>query len=127
MTVDANNVQRGDLLGRGAYAEVYKGRALGTDCAIKLYRSTASAKQREEAMGEIRLGASLDHPCTLRILGWVRNPLQTITELCCGDLKTFYSNKIEDLQYNEMKALRLLRVGENCWHISRHPLRNSLI
>ena len=78
-------------------------------------------------MGEIRLGASLDHPCTLRILGWVRNPLQTITELCCGDLKAFYSNKIEDLQYNEMKALRLLRVGENCWHISRHPLRNSLI
>ena len=113
MTVDANNVQRGDLLGRGAYAEVYKGRALGTDCAIKLYRSTASAKQLEEAMGEIRLGASLDHPCTLRILGWVRNPLQTITELCCGDLKAFYSNKIEELQYREMVALRLLRVGVN--------------
>ena len=113
MTVDANSIQRGALLGRGAYAEVYKGRALGTDCAIKLYRSTASAKQLEEAMGEIRLGASLDHPCTLRILGWVRNPLQTITELCCGDLKAFYSNKIEELQYSEMVALRLLRVGVN--------------
>ena len=111
MVVDAKNVQRVELLGKGAYAEVYKGRAVGTDCAIKLYRSTASDKQRQEAMREIRLGLSLDHPCTLRMLGWVQNPLQTITELCCGDLKAFYLNKIAELRYSEMDALRLLRVS----------------
>lgn len=38
-------------------------------------------------------------------------PLQTITELCLGDLKAFYKDKIEALQYNELDALRLLRVG----------------
>ena len=114
MSVAAGDVVRGELLGRGAYAEVYKGRvvnaALNTDCAIKVYRSTASPKQLEEARREISLGASLDHPCTLRILGWVRQPLQTITELCCGDLNAFYLNKIEQLQYSEMETLRLLRV-----------------
>ncbi len=114
MSVAARDVVRGELLGRGAYAEVYKGRvlnaALNTDCAIKVYRSTASPKQLEEARREISLGASLDHPCTLRILGWIRQPLQTISELCCGDLKAFYSNKIEQIQYSEMEALRLLRV-----------------
>ena len=45
---------------------------------------------------------------SLRILGWVRNPLQTITELCCGDLKAFYLNKIEQLQYSEI-SLGLLK------------------
>ena len=111
MAIDDKDSHRGDLLGRGAYAEVYKGRALGVECAIKLYRRTASEKQLNEAMHEIRLGASLDHPCTLRILGWVRTPLQMITELCYGDLRAFYSDKIEDLQYSEFDALRLLRVG----------------
>ena len=116
IVVNANSVQRGALLGRGAYAEVYNGHALGTECAIKLYRSTASMEQRKEAMREIRLGASLDHPCTLRVLGWVQNPLQTITELCCGDLKAFYLDKIEKMQYSEIDALRLLRVGQKCCH-----------
>ena len=110
MTVEAKDVKRGELLGLGAYAKVFEGYALGMQCAIKAYRSTASEKQIQEAMREIRLGTSLDHPCTLRILAWVRDPLQTITELCCGDLKAFYSNKIEALQYSEMEALRLLRV-----------------
>ena len=62
-------------------------------------------------MREIKLGASLDHPCTLRLLGWVREPLQTISELCCGDLKAFYLDKIEVLKYTELQALRLLKVG----------------
>ena len=109
--VDAKDVKRGKLLGRGAYAEVYEGRALGgIECAIKLYRSTALEKQRKEAMREIRLGASLDHPCTLRILGWVRLPLQTITELCCGDLKVFYKDEIEGFLYSESQALLLPKV-----------------
>ena len=60
-------------------------------------------------MMEIKLASSLDHPCTLRLLGWIRNPPQMITELCCGDLKTFYKNKIETLQYSESHALRLLK------------------
>ena len=111
IVVEEKDVQRGALLGRGAYAEVYKGQALGTDCAIKVYRATASPEQLEEAMGEIRIAASFDHPCTLRVLGWVQKPLQTIMELCYGDIKAFYSDKIEELQYSEMEALRILRVG----------------
>jgi len=65
----------------------------------------------KEATREIRLAASLDHPCTLRLLGWIRAPLQTITELCCGDLTAFYQDKIGVLQYDERQALRLLKVG----------------
>ena len=60
-------------------------------------------------MDEIRLSASLDHPCTLRILGWTRNPLQVMTELCHGDLKAFYKNDIKGLPYSEAQALRLLK------------------
>ena len=59
-------------------------------------------------MREIQLGASLDHPCTLRLLGWVRSPLQTITELCRGDLKAFYNDKLDGIQFSEATALRLL-------------------
>ena len=50
-------------------------------------------------------------PCTLKLLGWARNPLMMITELCYGDLKAFYNDKVEELQYTEWHALRLLRVG----------------
>ena len=111
LEVRKEDVKRGKLLGKGSYAEVYRGQALGVDCAIKLFRSTASAKQLEDARREIALGASLDHPCTLRILGWVRAPLQTITELCRGDLCAFYNDKIEAVPYSERHALRFLKVG----------------
>ena len=111
MMIDTSIVERGKRLGQGAYAEVYEGRVRGLKCAIKLYRSTASEKQLKEAMREIRLTASLEHPCTLRLIGWVRQPLQTITELCLGDLKDFYKDKIEGLHYSEVRALMLLRVG----------------
>ena len=53
--------------------------------------------------------ASIDHPCTLRILGWVRQPLQIISELCYGDLTAFYKDGIAELQYDEWEALRLLK------------------
>ena len=104
-------IVRTELLGQGAFAEVYKGRALGVECAIKLFRKTATAKHRQEAMAEIKLAASLDHPCTIRILGWTRAPLQTMTELCRGDLIAFYKNKIDGMEYSELEALRLLKVG----------------
>ena len=112
LEVKAGQVQKGELLGRGAYAEVYRGRAAtGFDCAIKVYRSTASAKQLQEAQREIQLAASLDHPCTVRLLGWIRQPLSTITELCRGDLKAFYKDKVEGFAYTEPRALQLLKVG----------------
>ena len=104
-------VERRNLLGRGSYAEIYAGVANGIECAIKKYRSTASQEQLAEAMREIQLGASLDHPCTLRILGWVRTPLQAISELCSGDLTAFYEDKIKDFAWTESQALRLLKVG----------------
>ena len=111
MEMNPRSIKRGALLGQGAYAEVYKGQASDVECAIKVYRKTASAKHLEEARREIKLAASLDHPCTLRVLGWTRQPLQTITELCCGDLKAFYLDKIEAMKYSEWQALRLLKVG----------------
>ncbi len=111
LLIDNSYVERRELLGRGAYAEVYEGQVRGLTCAIKLYRSTASQKQLDEAKREIMLMASLEHPCTLRLIGWVKRPLQTITELCLGDLKDFYKDKIEGLLYSEFRALVLLRVG----------------
>ena len=111
LLVDGREVQRTDLLGKGSYAEVYKGQVRGTECAVKLYRRTASKEQIQEGMREIELMASLDHPCTVRLLGWVRWPLQMITELCWGDLKAFYNDEIEGVQYTESQALRMLRVG----------------
>ena len=39
-------VERIELLGQGAFAEVYKGRVFDVDCAIKKYRSTASDAQK---------------------------------------------------------------------------------
>ena len=109
--VQSDTVKRGEHLGNGAYASVYKGRALGIDCAIKVFRNAESAEKREEIMREIKIGSSLDHPCTLRILGWVSQPLQTITELCSGDLRAYYRDNIKGMGYNEMKALSLLREG----------------
>ena len=147
LEIKAQMVKRGELLGRGSYAEVYKGRARGSECAIKVFRNTATQRHRDDAIHEMKLSSesvlfhvgagdpytffldqslttslsqlagSLDHPCTLRFLGWIRNPLQTITELCQGDLIMFYKNKIEGMEYREREALRLLRVGllETVW------------
>ena len=55
--------------------------------------------------------ASLDHPNTLRLLGWARTPLQMLTELAVGDLVSFYKDGIEGLAYSKLEALRLLKVG----------------
>lgn len=109
--LNGENVHRGELIGRGKFSEVYKGHARGHDCAVKVYRSTASQQHLHSAMQEIVVAASLDHPCTVRVLGWVQEPLQMITELCSGDLKSFYLDKIDPIQYNEWQALRLLKVG----------------
>ena len=117
MEVNGSSLKRGLRLGQGSYAEVYKGQinigsATGIiDCAIKVYRSTASEKQLKEAMREIQLAASLDHPCTLRLLAWASRPLQTITELCRGDLQAFYKDKIEAFKYSEARALHRLRAS----------------
>ena len=43
-------------------------------------------------------------------MAWVRHPLQTITELCRGDLKAFFLGKIRTFPYTEAIALRLLTV-----------------
>ena len=110
MVIDNSIVERGKRLGQGAYAEVYEGKVRDLKCSIKLYRNTASQSQLRDAMREIRLISSLDHPCTLRLIGWVKQPLQTITELCLGDLKDFYKDKIEGVCYSEVRALMLLRV-----------------
>ena len=111
ISVKDESVERGAILAKTLTAEIYKGRLLGVVCAIKMFRTTATAKQLQEAMREIQIGASLDHPCTLRVLGWVRRPLQTITELCCGDLEAFYKDKIDGLPYSEAEALRFFKVG----------------
>ncbi len=104
-------IEKFDRLGQGAYAEVHRGRVNNIECAIKIYRNTATQEQRQAAMREIEIAASLNHPCTLRIMGWTRSPLQTMTELCLGDLKAFYNDKIDELLYCELEALRLLKVG----------------
>ena len=111
MEIIGERIERMEVLGQGSYAEVCKGRALGIDCAVKVYRTTSSEKQREDAMREIRVMASLDHPCTLRLVGWTHSPLQMITELCSGDLEKFYTDKIEALPYTESQALHVFRVG----------------
>ena len=64
--------------------------------------------------------SSLDHPCTLRLLGWVRTPLQMLTELAVGDLAQFYKDKIEGLAYSKLNALRLLKVGFHQTSFSRY-------
>ena len=53
-----------------------------------------------------------DHPATLVILGWSRQPLQIVTELMEGDLKQFYlgnvsADKISGLTYSPVEALKL--------------------
>ena len=111
MEIDPNLIARGVQLAQGVHTEVYEGRVRGFHCAIKVHRKTAPAQQLQRAMSEIRLAASLDHPCTLRLIGWARNPPQTLTELCLGDLNKFYTGKIGEVPFNERKALQLLEVG----------------
>ena len=111
MEIAPEAVETTKLLGRGSYAKVFRGRALGMDCAVKMYYRNTTQAQPNLPVKEIQLMASLDHPCTVRLLYWVRNPLQMITELCRGDLTAFYQSKIEGCEYTEVEALRLLKVG----------------
>ena len=137
LQVKPSAVERGDLLGRGvsrrgsisekdveltdstlirtshnhtqSFAQVYKGRVCGIECAVKVYSTTERAQS--EGYGEIQLMACIDHPCTLRLLHWTREPLQAMTELGLGDGIKFYKDGIDGLPYNETKALSLLRVS----------------
>ena len=97
---------------KGAMREIKLGGSLlltGFACKPSIPLSTVLDRARLTAT--LFRAASLDHPNTLRVLGWVRTPLQTITELCAGDLTAFYQDKINDMLYFEWWALWLLRVG----------------
>ena len=53
--------------------------------------------------------AALDHPSTVRLLGWTQSPLQIIFELCAGDLEGFVKGKMENfLRFSAYRALCLL-------------------
>ena len=102
-------IKRGELLGRGSFADVYSGLMGSVRCAIKVYKSTQSAQK--DGQDEIKLMSSLDHPCVLRLIGWARQPLAMLVELALGDMVKFYNNEIKNLAYSEWQALVLLKVG----------------
>ena len=109
MQRDRRLIKRGELLGQGSYAGVYRGFMGNVQCAIKVYKSMQAAQR--DGQDEIKLMSSLDHPCVLRLIGWVHRPLAMLVELAVGDLIKFYKNGIKNLQYSEWQALVLLKVG----------------
>ena len=125
--INPNLIQRGPQLAQGLFTELYMGRLSGVgECVIKLYRNTASTTELQGAMREIRLTASLDHPCTLRLLGWTQHPPQTLTEPWLGDLSAFFQGKIQHVSFSERRALQLLGVRIFVFSLPSRPSAQCL-
>ena len=71
------DVQRGKLLGEGASGKVYAGRMTNVEAGVAIKAFKVFNEDRfNSAMQEIKLMSSLEHPCTVRMLGWTRTPFQ---------------------------------------------------
>ena len=58
--VHGGDVERIERIGDGSFATVFKGRAFGTDVAIKIWKKNANAKQLKEAVSRVKQEARRD-------------------------------------------------------------------
>ena len=93
LVLGGGEVQRGKEIGNGAGGKVYQGRLRGNvPCAIKQFK-VWNESTFDKAMREIKFLSCLDHPCTVRLLGWIREPLQVgvSVSLYVSSLPQFHS------------------------------------
>ena len=56
----------------------------------------------------------LNHPCTVRLLAWTKEPLQIVMELCLGDLRAFYQGKLDEIigrPYTDQDGLMAIKTA----------------
>ena len=59
-----------DMIGKGSFGEVYKGRVWGSDVAVKLLNTTAAGEEALKSLGaEVAILAQLRHPNVVLYLG----------------------------------------------------------
>ena len=112
--IQYDDVQFGDLLGRGANGQVFQAKFRGSDCAVKTLLSFQS-DALELFKNELMLMSQLRHPNILQMLGgyWDSPHFGIVVELCAkGELKQLLHNTSNDIvrvsmlrDHNEMRDL----------------------
>ncbi|RLN61755.1 hypothetical protein BBJ29_001372 [Phytophthora kernoviae] len=108
------------LISRGGYGEVYYGLFNGQQVAIKMLlpESRKSVKHVNDFLAEVKLMATMDHPCIVQFVGvaW-----DSLTDLCVvseymegGDLRallSLYEDQGYDLGFDRTKVIIALHVA----------------
>jgi serine/threonine protein kinase len=109
-------VEIGEMIGRGGFGAVYRGRhqILDVDVAVKIIDGTASDPSvLERALFEARLMARLDHPNLLRIhdAGRLGSAIYLVLEIMddsCAGLRRMQADLALDLARQLLSALQAL-------------------
>jgi serine/threonine protein kinase len=90
-SIEYDDVQLADFLGRGSFTAVFKCRSLGVTAAAKVFRMYRQSKDVEEVEEEAKLQARLRHPNVVEFIGYAvkKNQRIIVMELMAIDLATY--------------------------------------
>ena len=84
--LDPTEIKREELIGKGAYGNVYSGRYRGMDVAVKVmkFQDSMTKGMKEDFLKEVEMMGKLRHNAIVSFIGAVLIPgeFQIVTELC---------------------------------------------
>jgi serine/threonine protein kinase len=122
-SIECDDVQRGDYLGKGSFASVFKCEFLGVKAAAKVFRTpsstTPSSTWVAAVQREAELQARLRHPNVVQFIGYAASEKEHIivSELMSKNLRNYLDENILEGQTRPPLSLLLavdimLQIGE---------------
>jgi len=88
--LDEIQIHKNELLGKGQYGSVYKGKWRGLEVAIKIFDNDMTGFSKKELLHEFKILTQLHHPNIVQLLGYTSDPFMVIMEYFkLGNLQQF--------------------------------------
>ncbi|KAL6062523.1 Pleckstrin y domain [Balamuthia mandrillaris] len=130
--IESGQVEMEEMIGRGSFANVYRGKYKGQTVAVKKITITQESggdetellEKFKELRREVLFMSGLRHPYTVELKGICMQPLLIVTEyLAFGNLYEFLHAASSDVDWNlRLKIARDVAVGMNFLHSATPPV-----
>merc|ERR1711991_855652 len=117
-----SEIEMGELLGKGSFSHVYKGRCRGLEVAVKVFNVQNDPEELDNIRKEIAVMSQIFHPNVVLFMGAATDPsdkLMVVTERLPTDLHTLLlenKNKYDLSLRKRMKMAKEAALGVNWLH-----------